>query len=239
MQNQPSYFSVIPTPVRDDKRLPASARLLYGDISSLTRSEGFCWASNEWFARKTNLSIRAISKLVTCLQRAGHIRVEILKGNKRHIWLACAGASPSPPTHKSSTTHVRKFHRPRTKVLHINKESNQGSANSVFPHSEDSRKSDHHPQRETFLALWSAAYEDFFEVSYKIQHGKDGKAADSLLALKGASPEGLIELARKAWEQGGQFNCRHAVSLAGFAARFNEIRAEVGFCRRRGPARGF
>jgi len=103
MQPQPNFYSVIPAPVRDDKRLPASARLLYGDISSLTKSEGYCWASNEWLAEKTGLSIRGISKLVTCLQRAGHIRVEILKGNKRHIWLACAEISSAERTHKSAT----------------------------------------------------------------------------------------------------------------------------------------
>ena len=239
MQNQPNYFSVIPASVRDDDRLPASAKLLYGDIASLTKSEGYCWASNEWFARKMNLSIRAISKLVTCLQRAGHIRVEVFKGNVRHIWLTIAEIRPATRTHKSSTAHVKKFHRPRTNVLHINKESNKGSTHSASPRSEGSRKSGHHPQREAFIALWSAAYEDFYGVSYKVQDGKDGKAADGLLVLKGMSSEQLIEIARKAWNRKDGFNCKHAVSLSGFASRFNEIRGELGLLRKSSGTRGF
>lgn len=69
----------------------------------------------------------------------------------------------------------------------------------------------------------------------KLFFGKDGEAAESLLALKGASPEGLIELARRSWGRRGEFNGRHAASLAEFATRFNEIRAEVG--ARREPAK--
>lgn len=109
----------------------------------------------------------------------------------------------------------------------------------MSPRSEDSRKSGQHPQREAFIALWSAAYEDFFGVSYKVQNGKDGKAADGLLVLKGASPEQLIEIARKSWNRKDGFNCKHAVSLSGFASRFNEIRGELGLLRKSTRTQGF
>ncbi len=47
--NNPTYYSVIPANVRYDKRLNANEILLYGEISSLTNAEGFCWASNSYF----------------------------------------------------------------------------------------------------------------------------------------------------------------------------------------------
>jgi len=73
---------------------------------------------------------------------------------------------------------------------------------------------------------FKAAWEERFKGPYSFQGAKDGKAADVLLAT-GISIPDLLCLARKAWERLDEFNCKHAVSLAGFASRFNEIRVEV------------
>ena len=43
---KPSYWAVLPAAVRYDPKIPASAKLLYAEISSLTDGRGFCWASN-------------------------------------------------------------------------------------------------------------------------------------------------------------------------------------------------
>lgn len=77
-----------------------------------------------------------------------------------------------------------------------------------------------------FIEKWVIAYENQQGISYKFNGGKDGKAVTSLLALK-LTAEQLIEIAVEAWKRPLDFNCRQAVSIAGFSSRFNEIRAEL------------
>jgi hypothetical protein len=46
---KPSYWAVLPAAIRYDPEIPASAKLLYAEISALTDQRGFCWASNAYF----------------------------------------------------------------------------------------------------------------------------------------------------------------------------------------------
>lgn len=74
--------------------------------------------------------------------------------------------------------------------------------------------------------LWMAAYLEHFQTPYLFNGEKDGQAADRLLKL-GLPPEQILAVAIGAWDHGALFNCKQASSLAGFAGRFNEIRAEL------------
>ncbi len=76
-----------------------------------------------------------------------------------------------------------------------------------------------------FTNSWTTAYEAFFKTPYLFQGAKDGTAASKLVKT-GIPVCVLIDIARKAWVNPGGFNSKQAVSIAGFAARFNEIRAE-------------
>lgn len=85
----PNYYAVIPANVRYDKRLKPNAKLLYGEITSLTNKTGYCWAENSYFADLFEVSTETISRWVSQLEKLGYLSVEIQKskGNKRRISL--------------------------------------------------------------------------------------------------------------------------------------------------------
>lgn len=86
MEN-PNYYAIIPANVRYDKRLKPNAKLLYGEITSLTNKEGYCWADNAYFAELFEVSSETISRWISQLANYGYIDVELLQnlGNKRKI----------------------------------------------------------------------------------------------------------------------------------------------------------
>lgn len=77
-----------------------------------------------------------------------------------------------------------------------------------------------------FVELWTNAYHNFFQTRYAFNGGKDGAAVKRLLAT-GCEPNELVEIAVDAWRRPKEFNCKQAVSIAGFSSRFNEIRSEI------------
>ena len=68
------YFAMIPASVRYDKRLPANAKLLYGELTALSNEKGYCWAGNDYFAGLYEVSKTSVSKWVSALKDAGYIR---------------------------------------------------------------------------------------------------------------------------------------------------------------------
>jgi len=90
MENKPNYYANIPANVRYDEDLTASAKLLYGEITALCNSEGYCWAGNAYFADLYKMSIRNISRLISQLNNKGYIRVEVINEFDRKIYLSIA-----------------------------------------------------------------------------------------------------------------------------------------------------
>lgn len=72
--NQPNYYAIIPSDVRYDDTIPANAKLLYGEISALIGKEGYCFATNQYFADLYGVTVETIARLLTKLESAGHIR---------------------------------------------------------------------------------------------------------------------------------------------------------------------
>lgn len=72
---QPSYYSVIPANVRYDSDLSPYAILLYGEITALTHKNGYCYASNTYFAKRYNRTPQAVSKWINQLSDKGYINV--------------------------------------------------------------------------------------------------------------------------------------------------------------------
>lgn len=86
----PSYYAIITADVRYNDNLTSTAKLLFGEITALSNTQGFCSASNGYFAKLYGITTRRISELVTSLAEAGCVTVEVDQagGNKRKIRIA-------------------------------------------------------------------------------------------------------------------------------------------------------
>lgn len=85
----PSYYAILPAKVRYDKNLTLLQRLLYAEITALTNKEGYCWASNRYFANLYGKSAAYISQVLSGLEKKGYLDIVIdqASGNQRAIYL--------------------------------------------------------------------------------------------------------------------------------------------------------
>lgn len=70
-----------------------SAKVLFSEFSALCQEEGFCWASNEYFAALYEVSKDSISRWVSELADNGHIVLKFEKDNKRRVYMVEAALS--------------------------------------------------------------------------------------------------------------------------------------------------
>ena len=78
MEEKPNYFAVIPADVRYDKKLTDKAKLLYGEIVALSNKNGYCYATNSYFAELYGTTTLTISRLIKNLIDNGYITSEIV-----------------------------------------------------------------------------------------------------------------------------------------------------------------
>ena len=83
------YLAMLPANVRYDDRLSQTAKLLYAELSSLLGADGYCWATNQYFAELYGISTRSVSRHLKLLEDCGYIYTEMGvngKGSERHIY---------------------------------------------------------------------------------------------------------------------------------------------------------
>ena len=80
MEQEASYYAIINARVRYDDRLTANAKLLYGEITALANKNGYCYATNSYFAELYKVTERTIIRLIKQLDELGYISVR-LTGN--------------------------------------------------------------------------------------------------------------------------------------------------------------
>lgn len=74
-------FALIPAKVLYDDNLPATAKLLYGEIYRLSYANGYCYATNKDFERLLKRSSSTVSDLLKSLADGGYIRVKQIRRN--------------------------------------------------------------------------------------------------------------------------------------------------------------
>ena len=83
---EPSYYAVIPSSVRYDNELKPNEKLLYGEITALCDKLGYCWATNDYFAKLYNVSRETVSRWVNHLIKKGYLFSQIIyKENSSEI----------------------------------------------------------------------------------------------------------------------------------------------------------
>lgn len=82
----PTYFAVIPADVRYSDKLTPSEKLMYGEISVLSNSRGFCDAKNSYFAELYSTSERSITVWLKDLEINNFIYT-VFENGKRRIYI--------------------------------------------------------------------------------------------------------------------------------------------------------
>lgn len=77
MEEKPNFYAIIPANIRYADITP-NAKLLYGEITALSSKEGFCFASNQYFADLYKVSKVSISKWIKELIDNKFIESEII-----------------------------------------------------------------------------------------------------------------------------------------------------------------
>ena len=84
-ENKSNYYAIIPATVRYSQELKANEKLLYGEITSLSNKNGYCYAQNRYFANLYNVSIETVSRWLSHLQKLGFIQVVIKRNENKEV----------------------------------------------------------------------------------------------------------------------------------------------------------
>jgi hypothetical protein len=84
------FTAVVPLVIIDDPDLKPQEKILFIQISSHSVKRGYCWATDEHFAKKMGLSTRQISRWIRKLKDKEYIYTEYIlsnKGRSRRIYI--------------------------------------------------------------------------------------------------------------------------------------------------------
>lgn len=84
---KPSYYGILPANVRYAKITPM-AKIMYTEITALAQKEGYCYASNKYFAKLYEVAQGTVSRWIAELKDLGVITITIEDCTKRKIYIA-------------------------------------------------------------------------------------------------------------------------------------------------------
>lgn len=122
---QPNYYAVLPAGVRYDKRLKPMEKLIYAELTCLCQRQGYCWATNAYFAVLYDASKETVSRWFAHLQDCGYIKISIDQAyeNGRRITLF-DGSNVKGVDENVMPPHDEKVMPPHDKKVNHNNTSN-------------------------------------------------------------------------------------------------------------------
>lgn len=126
-ENRPAYYAIIPSNVRYCEELKYAERLLYGEITALSGKEGYCFATNKYFADLYKVIPGTISRWISHLEKLNFIKVIIIKDERnqileRRIYIKEAYKDNMPDTYKQNKQYPYKQNclYPMSKIAQYN-----------------------------------------------------------------------------------------------------------------------
>ncbi|MDY4011370.1 MAG: helix-turn-helix domain-containing protein [Fusobacterium gastrosuis] len=105
---KPNYYGILPANVRYDKNLKPMAKILYTEITALSNKNGYCNATNSYFANLYEVSKNTVSLWISDLEKAGYIKTDLIYENgtknikERRIYI-----NNTPITKNDDTYHKK------------------------------------------------------------------------------------------------------------------------------------
>ena len=104
---RPGYYGILPASIRYDKNLKPMEKIMYSELTALSNKNGYCNATNSYFAELYEVSKNTVSLWVSDLEKAGYIKTKLIyeAGTKiikeRRIYIA------DPITKNNDTYHEK------------------------------------------------------------------------------------------------------------------------------------
>lgn len=181
MEEKPSYYSILTADVRYNKKLNASEKLLFSEITALSNKYGYCVAGNGYFSKLYNVSDRSVTRWIKHLKECGYLEyVPIYKDNskeiaERRLYPITNSKAPLDKNVEDNITSINNINRFNySKFINsINEE-----ANTNFRNSSNNRKLIH-----ARLADGYAEEELVKVIKFKANQWKDNEKMKKYIAL--------------------------------------------------------
>ena len=131
---RPGYYGILPASIRYDKNLKPMEKIMYSELTALSNKNGYCNATNSYFAELYEVGKNTVSLWISDLEKAGYIKTKLIyeAGTKiikeRRIYI-------SDPITKNNDTYYEKEVDPITKnddtPITKNREDNNTSINNT------------------------------------------------------------------------------------------------------------
>lgn len=98
INHSPSYYSILTAEVRYSDKLTDFEKVLFSDITALTNKQGYCNATNKYFANVFNKSIRSITRSISKLIENQFLKCDLIYDEnhqiiERRLSVACHSVS--------------------------------------------------------------------------------------------------------------------------------------------------
>ena len=84
-KQEPNYWGIMGANVRYNDKLSSSQKIMYVEITALSNSQGYSWATNSYFARLYNVTTKTVSSWIKSLEKEGLIRIEYDWGKGKQV----------------------------------------------------------------------------------------------------------------------------------------------------------
>ena len=83
--DNPNYYAILTADVRYDENLKPNEKLLYAEITALSQKNGYCYASNGYFADLYKVEKMTVSRWIRNLEKHGYIQTIVERDSNKRV----------------------------------------------------------------------------------------------------------------------------------------------------------